>query len=85
MRPVFVLTMGPRLILTLTVFIGHDQVAFELLLNLLFDFVRAVQAAFEEALPEACIPVFGCFLRWLAEFKLDIEDATVYVLLNTGF
>lgn len=85
MSPVFVLTTGPRLILTLTVFIGLDQATFELLPNLLFDFVAAVRAAFVETLPEDCISVFGCFLRWLAEFRLDLRDTTVYVLVSPVF
>lgn len=77
MSPVFVLTRGPRLILAPTVFIGHDQGAFELLLNLLFDFVTAVQFAFEDALPKVCIPVVDCFLRWLVVF-------TVCLFVSTG-
>lgn len=85
MSPVFVLTIGPRLILTLIVFIGLDQATFELLLNLLFDFVAAVRAAFAEALPEDCISGFGCFLRWLAEFRLDLRGTTAYVLVSPGF
>lgn len=82
--PVFVLTMGPRLILKLTVFIEHDQVAFELLLNLLLDFATVVQVALEEALTEDCIPGFGCFLRWLAACKLDLED-TLYLFVSPRF
>lgn len=64
--------MGPRLILTLIVFIEHDQVAFEPLPNLLLDLVRAVRAAFEEALLEDGSPVFGFFVRRLAAFGLDL-------------
>lgn len=75
--PVFVLTRGPRLSLANTDFIGHDQVAFELLLNLLLDFVTVVQFAFEGALPKDCIPVVDCFLRWLVVF-------TVYLTVTTG-
>lgn len=85
MSPVLVLTMGPRLILTPTVFIGYDHVAFELVLNLLFVFLAAVQAAFKGTLLVDGIPVFGCLLRWVAAFGLDLEDTTVYVLVRTGF
>lgn len=74
MSPVLVLTRGPRLIRTLTVLIGHEQAAFALLPNLLLDFVTPAGAAFEGALPEVCITVFGCFLSWLTAFRLDLED-----------
>lgn len=84
MSPVFVWTKGPRLSLALSVFTGPVQVALEALLNLLFDFVTFVWTAFEKALPEDCIPVFGCFLRRLAVFWLVLEDLTVYILVSTG-
>lgn len=82
--PVLVLTRGPRLILKLTVLTEPDLMAFELTLNLLFDFVKAVDVLFDEALTEDCIPVFGCFLRWLSADKLDFE-VTLYELVNTRF
>lgn len=71
MSPVFVLTIGPRLILTL-----------ELPPNLLFDFVTAVLPEF---LAEGGFRVFGCFLRWLAAIRLDLEDTALYVVVSTGF
>lgn len=74
-RPVLVLTRGPRLILELTVFIGHDQAAFEQLLNLLVDFDTAVNTDFEEDLPEDCISVFAWFLR--LPLRLGLENTAV--------
>lgn len=82
--PVFVLTMGPRLILKLTSFTGPDLVAFELLLNLLSGFVKAVHEALEEVLTEDCNPVLGCFLTWLTAYRLDFE-VTLYVFVSTRF
>lgn len=61
--PVFVLTMGPRLILAVNVFTGQDQAVFDLLLKVLFVFFTAVCFSMVEALPEDCIPTSGCFLR----------------------
>lgn len=69
-RPVLVLTRGPRLILELTVFIGHDQAAFEQLLNLLADFDTAVKTDFEEDLS-----VFAWFLR--LPLRLGLENTAV--------
>ena len=84
MSPVFVWTIGPRLSLALNVFTGPVQVALEVQLNLLFEFVTFLWTAFEKALPEDCIPVFGCSLRRLAVFWLALEDLTVYILVSTG-
>ena len=84
MSPVFVWTIGPRLSLALSVFTGPVQVALEVQLNLLFEFVTFLWTAFEKALPEDCIPVFGCSLRRLAVFWLALEDLTVYILVSTG-
>lgn len=75
MSPVLVLTMGPRLILTLTVLLGPTGETFVPLLDLPFDCDKVIGAALEKDLP-----VFGCFVGWL-----DLRDAIVYVLVASGF
>lgn len=79
MSPVLVLTMGPRLILTLTVLLGPTGGAFGPLLILLLGSDKVVGAALEKHLP-----VCGCLFGGLVAVRLDLRDTIEYVLVAAG-